>query len=235
MVNIDFALSIPVPTLQIAATVVTPQVLQDSWAVQRPIYKRLPGESQAYYKDPDPDFYDPVTDPPIADWLTQWPDAELIKAKGLMDDFYFDYLNPVTCREDALDWLAQFAGFTGEYWDTSWPTEAKRALIANAYTFIWENKGSRAVMEWMIALFDLNASVYTVGVFLAGISKAGDTLGGRPLEFYLLIPGITYLRTSAEWALLEKLRVLYSPVYCKTQVCYDKFYAGFSVAGEPVF
>lgn len=206
----------------------------DAWALARPILVRLPGESERYYQDPSFE-HDPELDPPIGDWLTVAADEDLMGAKALMERFYEDHLDPATALETSLDWLAQFAGFTGEYWDAEWPTSIKRELIANAYPFIWEHKGSRVLLEWLISLFTLNAYIYQVGEFLAGIDAVPKAVGGVQLEYYVLVPSMAYLRTSAEWALLRRLNNLYGPIYCKSLVCYDQFYAGFSVAGDLVF
>lgn len=205
---------------------------QRRWEDGRPIYHSLPGENEGYLKDPE--FNDPVSDPPIADWLTVYWDELLIELQAELEAFPANYLEPATCRSDALDWLAQHSGFTGDYWDASWDDSIKRQLIADAYPFIWENKGTRVLLEYMIRLFNLQANVFILGDFLAGITPLPATLGGDPYTFYITV-GLIYLRTSVEWRLLERLRVLYSPVYCDSRICYDQWYAGFSVAGDPVF
>lgn len=193
------------------------------WAANRPIYGRLPEESQQYQGND------------AADWLTLPWDDLLANSRGLAQNFYTTHLNPATADAANLDWLAQLSGYTGAYWDSQWPVAVKRTLITEAFSRVWPEKGSRALLEWIIALFGLEMRVYVLGDFLAGYSAAGDTLGSDSGFEYFLRVKLIYARNGSQWALLERLNQLYSPVYVTSQVCYQQFYAGFSVAGDPVF
>ncbi|RCJ20120.1 hypothetical protein A6S26_05210 [Nostoc sp. ATCC 43529] len=203
--------------------------MPSAWELGRPIYKRLPIAEEKYQVSPD----DPELDP-VADWLTLPIDEYLMALKGAVDNFYADYLDPATAKTENLDWLGQLCGFTDEYWETSWTEAQKRSLITNAFTFIWESKGTRAVLEFLLETFVIVGKIYLLGEFLAGRNVAGDALGGEPLEYFLLLP-LSYLRTSYQWRLAVKFNRLYGPAYVKSTVCYSQFYAGFSVAGDPVF
>ncbi|MCC5644808.1 phage tail protein [Nostoc sp. CHAB 5824] len=203
--------------------------MPSAWEQGRPIYKRLPIAEEKYQVSPD----DPELDP-VADWLTLPVDEYLVAIKTAVDNFYADYLDPTTAAFENLDWLAQLCGFTGEYWETSWTEAQKRSLITNAFTFIWESKGTRAVLEYLLETFGIQGKIYLLGEFLAGRNVAGDALGGEPLEYFLLLP-LSYLRTSYQWRLAVKFNRLYGPVYVKSTVCFSQFYCGFSVAGDPVF
>ena len=194
-----------------------------SWSANRPIYGRLPEESQQYQGND------------LAEWLTDPWDTLLTDSRNLAQNFYTTHLNPATAAPANLDWLAQLSGYTGAYWDSQWPVAVKRTLIAEAFSRVWPGKGTRAVLEWVIALFGLEMRVYILGDFLAGINVAGDTLGTNSGFQYFLRVRLIYGRNGTEWALLERLNRLYSPVYVTSQVCYQQFYAGFSVAGDPVF
>lgn len=199
-----------------------------AWAI-RPIYHRLPiaeGKYQVHEDDTELE--------PVADWLTAPLDANLIAVKLLLQNFYADYLDPITALEENLDWLAQVVGFTGEYWETSWTETQKRTLIKDSLSFIWQNKGTRVLLEYLLEVFQINGKIYQLGQFLAGRNRAGSALGGDNLEYYLLVP-ITYLRTSNEWRLAVKINRLYSPVFVDSKVCYGAFFCGFSCAGEPCF
>lgn len=194
-----------------------------TWQDGKPILGRLPIESQQYQGNE------------VVEWLVDPWDRLLVAARDQGVNLYRDYFDPATCKAEAIDWLAQIAGFTGQYWDASWPLDVKRTLIAEAYLRIWPTKGSRDLLDWLIALFELQAQVYLLGDFLAGISVAGDPIGsGEGFQYWIRVP-LAYLRTGASWKLVEKLNDLYGPVYCESQVCYDQFYAGFSAAGDPVF
>ncbi|MCC5636339.1 phage tail protein [Nostoc sp. CHAB 5844] len=203
--------------------------MPSAWEQGRPIYKRLPIAEEKYQVAPD----DPELDP-VADWLTVGVDENLMAVKAAITTFYADYLDPVTAKSQNLDWLGQLCGFTGEYWETAWSDEQKRSLITNAYTFIWECKGSRAVLEYLLETFSIQGKIYLLGEFLADRNVAGDALGGEPLEYFLLLP-LSYLRTSYQWRLASKFNRLYGPVYVKSVVCFSQFYCGFSVAGDPIF
>ncbi len=203
-----------------------------AWDTGKPIYDRLPGDNEGYRKDQQWDGYDPTTD--VALWLTEPWDSLLMELKGKIDNLPITHLDPAAADPENLDWLAQLCGFTGEYWQTDWAVLVKRQLIANSLNFIWINKGTRPLLEWLISLFGLQVRIYLLGEFLAGINAAGDLLGGDPFNYYLLVK-LAYLRNSPEWALVEKLNKLYGPVFCESRVCYEQFYAGFSVAGDPVF
>lgn len=194
-----------------------------SWSNGRPIHGRLPEESQQYQGND------------LADWLTDPWDELLTDSRDLAQNFYTTHLNPATAAAANLDWLAQLSGYTGAYWDSQWPVAVKRILIAEAFSRVWPGKGTRAVLEWVIALFGLEMRVYILGDFLAGYNAAGDTLGTDSGFEYFLRVKLIYSRNSQQWALLERLNRLYSPVYVTSQVCYQQFYAGFSVVGDPVF
>jgi phage tail P2-like protein len=205
------------------------------WQAGRPIHDRLPGALEAYRKDQDWDGYNPTQDPPIADWLTVPWDELLMATKAKVDGIPATLLNPLTAAPSNLDWLAQLCGFTGDYWDASWPVAIKRQLIGRSLSFIWESKGTRALLEWLLNLFALEASIYQIGSWRAGVSKVGDPIGSAEEHLrYMLIVPLAYRRTSPEWQLVERLNRLYAPVYCESRICYDHWYAGVSAVGDPI-
>jgi len=205
-----------------------------AWEDGKPIYLRLPGENSGYTKDEDFDDYDPISDPPIARWLTEFWDEFLVETKDKCTNIYTSHLNPETADTPNLDWLAQLCGFTGDYWNSTWHEYFKRSLIANSFNFIWPNKGSKILFEWLLYLFGYNARIFQLGEFLVDINIVGDLLGGRPLEYYIVV-SLSYLRTSKAWEQIELLNRIYGPVYQESRVCYNAFYLGFSVVGDPVF
>ena len=204
------------------------------WEDGKPIYLRLPGENSGYTKDETFDDYDPIVDPPIARWLTEFWDDFTVSTKNKAANLYATHLNPETAEAANLDWLAQLCGFTGNYWNATWSELVKRSLISNSFNFIWPNKGTKILLEWLLYLFGYNARIFQLGEFLAGINVAGDRLGGSPLKYYVVV-SLSYLRTSKAWEQIELLNRIYGPVCQDSRVCYNAFYAGFSVAGDPVF
>jgi len=205
-----------------------------AWTTGRPIGDRLPGENEAYRKDEDWSGYDPALDPPIARWLTAPWDSLSMETKASVDGIYATHFDPETADAKNLDWLAQLAGFTGDYWSSDWDEAVKRQLILHGLDFIWETKGSRELLVWLIALFGLQARIYFLGEFLAGITTVPNSLGGEGFNYFILV-SLAYSRISSGWAMLEKINRLFGPVYCDSRVCYEQFYAGFSLAGDPVF
>lgn len=195
-----------------------------AWATGRPIYSRLPGINGAY------------TDNPVADWLTDHWDAVLLAAKAKVDDLPRQ-LTPAACDVDWLDFLAPLCGFSGEYWDKSWSTTIKRSLLSNSYTLIWQNKGSRQVLTFLLTTLGVTHEIWLGSSFLVGVTElaAGGALIGDPeWKYYILLP-LAYLRESSEFRRAEQVNRLYGPAFADSVVAYDSFYAGFSVAGDPVF
>lgn len=193
-----------------------------AWSEGRPIYLRLPSDAEKYQGNP------------AVDAITRPFDAILMQYKAAIDNFSRDFLDPDTARSDALDWLAQNCGFTGKFWQADWTDAQKRLLIKNSHSFIWNNKGTTRLLIFLLSVFQINATIYSVGEFLADINAADDVLGGGQLQYFLLMP-ITYKTTSKEWRLAERLNYLYMPVFCSSDVVYDAFYADLSAAEDPVF
>lgn len=200
-----------------------------AWDEGRPIFLRLP---QYGWQDNE-----------AADWITAAYDAMLMELKGAIENFPVDFIDPDTCRVDALDWLAQLMGYTGEYWDTQWPESTKRELIRNAQQIVWRYKGTLYLMQYLIDLFEIEAQIKLQGQWEVGITAIGSAIGG-PLMLYSFSVGNdsnpTYSRTSPEWRLLERLRRLYMPCWCApatlngNYVHYHRFRVGMSMVGDPI-
>lgn len=209
----------------------------NAWQLGSPIYRRLPGANLGYNRDLDDPDYDPMTPPDVTYFVTKYFDDFLIGLKDDINNVYSDFFNPETAKLENLDWLAQLAGFTGEYWDSAYPVNVKRTLIKDAYTFIWENKGTRQLLEYLFDLFNLSAYLYLPGALIIGVTPLPGVVGGDPFRYLILINFYTagYLRNSAEFRLLEKLNQLYGAVWCESRVAYSNFIVGFSFVGDPVF
>lgn len=106
--------------------------------ISRPIYNRLPGISESYYKDPSSE------EDPIAKWIISGSDEFLSRTKELIASFYYNYLDPNTCNPLHLDWLAQHIGLFGDLWDTTWENKIKVAMIQNAYGW-WDRTSSISI------------------------------------------------------------------------------------------
>jgi len=194
-----------------------------AWNEGRPIYARLPSEAEKYNGNP------------VVDAITQPIDSILVSYKASLDNFSRDFLDPDTARSDALDWLAMNCGFTSNFWDSSWGDAQKRLLIKNSHSFIWSNKGTERLLIWLLSVFAIDATVYSVGNFLADLSAADDdSVGGDQLQYYVLLP-ILYETFSPQFLLAQRLNYLYMPVFCDSDCVYDGFYADYSKCGDPIF
>lgn len=195
----------------------------EAWRSGRPIYSRLPGVNGQYQDE---------LGGTIADWLTAHSDLTLSQTQSKILDLPRQ-LNPSTCDESFLDFLAILNGFTGEYWDKNWPTAAKRSILIKA-NWIWENKGSKIVLEYLLGVFAIDTGIWEATAFYAGATKLPATIGEPDFRYMVTLP-LKYLRNSPEFKLAQKINKLFGPVVCESRTCYKKFYAGFSVAGDPCF
>jgi phage tail P2-like protein len=200
-----------------------------AWDEQRPIFKRLP---QYGWQDNE-----------AADWITAAYDAVLIELQQAILNFPRDFIDPDTARSDALDWLAQLMGYTGDYWDTTWNDAIKRQLIKDAQPIVWRYKGSYYLLEYLFELFGLEVQIKLQGQWTIGVSKVGDAIGG-PLMVYSLVIGDEtnpgYIRASQEWRLIERLNRLYMPCWCApvttngSYLHYHRWRVSMSMVGEPI-
>lgn len=203
-----------------------------AWDDRRPIFKRLP---QYGWQDQDP---------PVSDWVIEPFDAIAMELQSKILSFPDDYIDPDTCRADALDWLAQLSGYTGEYWDTTWSEAVKRTLIKDAQSTVWNYRGTIYLLQYLINLFGLNQAYIVVpGSWRVGVTAIGSPIGGQLLVYSIVIgtqdtPG--YLRNSAEWRLLQRLIKLFMPCWAGTNTLngshlhYQRFRVGLSAVGDPI-
>lgn len=194
----------------------------EAWILQgRPIYARLPRAKYNIEDQANP-----------SNWLTRWFDEMLMGLKADLDDLPRQ-LDATTCDPEWLDFVAALSGFTGQYWDKNWPLSAKRTIAENANE-IWANKGSRETLEFLFAAFALQTQIYMTDGFYADVTELDGWLEQGSYFFAVLVP-LTYLRESYSFKLVEKLTRLFSPIFCDSIVCYDGWYADFSVCGDLVF
>ena len=186
-----------------------------------PVTSLLPGENEAY------------TGNAIARSLTAPWDIYTASLVSALSNFYARSLDPKTCDAAYLDWLAQWAGYTGPYWDASWPESAKRALIAEAYTRVWPTKGSQDLLLWLFDLFEIDFQLISSSLpFRADVSRAGDRVGGPSSIFHVLLP-MTYSRLG-KWVTARQLLALFTPIWIPFTVSYEESRADIMRAGEVV-
>lgn len=205
-----------------------------AWDEGRPVFNRLPRYG---WIDIDPDA------PPVADWITAAYDSVLIELQQAILNFPRDYIDPTTARPDALDWLAQLSGYTGEYWDATWPVAIKRQLITDAQAIVWRYKGTLYLLQYLLDLFSLSARPRLRGQWRIGVSKIGDPIGGGLLIYSIILGSATdpgYPRASDAWRLIERFNRLYMPAWCAPVTLngnflhYHRWRIGRSMVGDPI-
>ena|GEM_PF-2044415 len=184
--------------------------LNELWLDNRPIYNRLPGVNGGYKTD-------------VVAWLTAFWDEETIKA--LLDVEDFDrQVDPDLCDEQYLDFLAGLFGWSGIYWNSSWPTPTKRTLLSRSFDKIWINKGSRETLTFIITAFGIPNLIIEGTSFIIGQSEVGDQLGDIAWEYVIYLP-TRYFRSPTE-ILVRQLDKLFSPVWTDGTLIFDDQYFG---------
>lgn len=180
--------------------------LNDVWRNSRPIRDRLPGTNGGYQNE-------------VCEWFTAYWDDEVVALLDYLDNFD---VNPGTCEARFLDWLAAMFGFSGVYYNTTWPESTKRALLARAFDLIWPNKGSSMVLSYVITSFGIPVVITEGTAFILGTSEVGDSLGDIAWTYTIYLP-TRYFRSPTE-VLVRELDRLYSPAWCKGEVVFDDTY-----------
>lgn len=189
-----------------------------AWHDGRPIFNRLPEKG---YKDN-----------PVADALTAWIDTKLLAKADQLQGFYRN-LDPATAEEQYLDYLAWLVGLSGNYWDFAWSSEVKRSLIAASHNFLWANRGTLAVILFVLAVHGIAHDVRTDEATVLPF-KMPRSFGVSQLRVFIRLP-LKYPRLGVDW--LEAQRTLnnYAPAIVQARVCYQGFKLGFSKLGDPLW
>lgn len=161
--------------------------MKTAWEQGRPIFRRLP---ICGYQDNTP-----------VEWLTRWPDTESCNARLKIDHLRCQ-VDPRNCDSEWLDWLAQLAGYTGEYWDPVWPDSVKRELIANAYTAVWPNLGTQYCLDFVLDTLEIQ-HYWNVGI----------------LQYELILP--TEYQNKPKHRIAELFLRLYGPAISRGVVVFQ--------------
>jgi len=196
-----------------------------AWIVdERPIYSRLPQISQRY-KAENPEN--------PSNWLTRWFDELLVGTKTKIDDLPRQ-LNALTCDADWIDFVAYLSGFSGEHWDKAWSMATKRAIASKA-NWIWSNKGTKAVLEYILNAVNLSAVIWLADDAVFDVDDLDVASFGEPQYQYFIQVPFSYDRNGAQFRLAEKINRLYGPIVCDSAVCYDGIYLDYSEFGDVFF
>lgn len=145
------------------------------WNQRKPLSERLPKLNGGYDND-------------ISDWLTGFWDEFLCDTKDKVFEIPERQLNPLTCDENWLDFLALLLGWDNTHWLKKWSIESKRLLLARSLDFIWERKGNIEVINYVIRSLKLKVIILEVGSFVIGTNLVGDPIGSNPWIVKVLMP-----------------------------------------------
>lgn len=191
---------------------------KEAWSVGRPVYKRLP--------------YNGYQDNSLVDHISNWVDFRLTQASVLAQNFYRE-VSPDTAQDASLDYLAWLVGMSGQYWDTTWSSSVKRAMIRLAHPVLWKNRGTEVVLRKVLDIHGIEYNIWTDGNLQLGFILPG-TFGTPKLRFFLRLP-LSYLRSGPVFREARRTVANFSPALVQKTVCYDRFYLGFSLLGDPLF
>ena len=177
-------------------------MIYEAWISDRPIFNRLPGVNGAYSENA------------IADYLTGYWDELLVSTRETVEEIEERQLDPLLCDPQWLDFLAPLLGWDAKYWDKNYPIAGKRQLLNNSYQglSIWENKGTRDVLSFVLTQVGVMNRVIIPGDFLINISHVGDLIGTREWEYTIILP-VGYAGQDKE-KLTRKIRSLFAPAWC---------------------
>jgi len=191
---------------------------KEAWSVGRPVYKRLPYNG---YQDND-----------LVDHISNWVDFRLTQASSLAQNFYRE-VSPDTAQDASLDYLAWLVGMSGQYWDRTWSSSVKRSMIRLAHPVLWRNRGTEDALRAVLDTHAIAYDIWTDGNLQLGFNLPG-VFGTPKLRFFLRLP-LSYLRSGPIFREARRTVANFSPALVQKTVCYDRFYLGFSLLGDPLF
>lgn len=198
----------------------------DRWIkLKRPFYSSLPGINRGYYWEEGGN---------VTDWITKPFDDKLLATKALVDDLPRQ-LNPMTCDTEFLEFIAQLMGFSDGYWRSEWKEHQKRKLLSRALNFVWRYKGSIEVLQWLLEIFDIDATVESYGgLFYADLTLTDTPIEGNGFTYFVIVKPV-YERNSEEFIQARWLINKFTPVWTEVILGYDQFYTDLSLTdGEPI-
>lgn len=191
---------------------------KEAWSEGRPVFKRLPYNG---YQNND-----------LVDHISNWVDFRLSQASALLQNFYKE-VSPYTAQDSSLDYLAWLVGLSGQYWDRTWSSLVKRQMIRLAHPVLWKQRGTDTVLRTVLDIHEISYNIWTDGNLQLPFVLSG-TFGTPKLRFYLRLP-ITYPRSGPVFREARRTVANFSPALVQKGVCYDRFYLGFSLLGDPLF
>jgi len=178
----------------------------EAWRTGRPILNNLPGINGGY------------SDNDLSDWLTDYWDNLVVRLKVGVDDVPRQ-IDPLTCDERWLDFIAIVTGWVGLYWDVTWPVAAKRTLLANSLDFIWPEKGSSGVLSFVLTALSITHEIQQGESFIIGRNEVGDELGEIAWDYTIVLPTAYQNTPVAQEA--ARINDLFGPLWCSSRIVHD--------------
>lgn len=188
------------------------------WQNRRPIFDALPEKG---YQDNT-----------VADALTFWIDSKLSDKADQLQNFY-KTLDPDTCPESMLEYLAFLHGLSGSFWDNAWSSATKRTFIKNSHSLLWRYRGTSKVIAFVLSTHGLKYSIWTDGDLRMPF-KLSQKFATSKLRFFIRL-SYTYARDGWEWKEAKRTAKNFAPAIVGYSVCHEVFRLGFSRLGEPMF
>ena len=188
------------------------------WQNNRPIFDSLPEKG---YKDNS-----------VALALTHWVDADLSSKAVQLQNFYKE-LDPDTCQDSMLEYLAYLNGLSGNYWDNAWNTQVKRKLIKNSHSVLWNFRGTTKALKFVLDTHELTYDLWTDGVSNLSFTMP-QKLASPKLRFFIRLP-VSYARNGKQWREAQRTARNFAPAIVGYRVCHEYFRLSFSQLGEPMF
>lgn len=171
-------------------------------------------------------------DNPLADALTSFYDEKLVAVGQQVEGFHLN-LDPVTCDAKYLDYIAYLLGMVYPYYDITWAESTKRLIVASAndiFKYRGTLKGLRLAIDPHGFPYKIStATSLTLAFLFTPLPKFGSDAKITYIGLNLLASprtGTAFKETKR--AVDNYCSIIYPPV-----VCYEHFYIGFSVFGEP--
>jgi hypothetical protein len=120
------------------------------------------------------------------------------------------------------------------YYSPAWSEEVKRQSIAKANE-IFSYRGTLKSLETALKIHGFEYEIYSSSdLKLPFIFTADTKFGLTSQTVYVRLP-LKYSRSS--YPFMEARRAVrnYTAIVTPTEVCYDRFYLGFSQFGDPLF
>lgn len=200
------------------------------WHNLRPIFNRLP----IVYREPN-DGDNP------SNWLTDFWDDFYVDIKEVAEAFFERHIDPATAETENLDWAATtIYGYLGEYWNPLWSDNVKRQLMTDAYPYLWVERGTQGVIEYLLDLhqvptFPEAGKIWFVPPLYAGVNTIVPCqVAYAPFQFDIRLDSFEE-RTAPAWVESYRVTELYTPIWSLPIVGHKYWYVGLSRAGEGVY